>query len=295
MADFADSQPLDSGGDGYSSMFEGYDSLDDNVEMVDGELQFSVRELEPVEEDSSYEQETEEVVEETAPEPAPEPVNWEKRYADAQRWGGSKAEEAARLRERVQYLEGRLAGTQPPQEQRQPDPGFDPYEVMSDPARFDQVINERAARMAEAAVEARLREYEPVLVQMSLTAELQDTVNRYGDEFIALQPQISKVFQHFARRGEDISFEEAFHLAREFGGTPAAPAARTGRTPQGTPAPGPSAAPSRRVNARELHSRAARVNAETGVAGAAVTESKVEARNFREAFDMAVADLTRGR
>lgn len=287
MSDTYEDVGVETADDGYDGA-GGADDLESIDMGADGQLEFKFREDE-VDEEAAPEAEASASVPSTEeqPEAHAQPDPWEKRAKDAQAWATRAAQENARLREQMAYLQGQRESAP----RRQPEqPEIDPLDLMSDPAKFRSFVNEQI----EAGVQERLRPYEPHFAELELRAELQEVVNKYGDEFIRMQPQLSRVFQHFAARQQDISFEDAFLLARQLGPPAEAPVA-AGQPAQRTPAPAAAAPPGRRVPLQDLQRRAARVTPETGIAGASVAEVRPEPRTRREAFEQALLELNAGR
>lgn len=264
-----------------------FDSID-SFEMIDGSLQPVFGEAEEPAADAATETTTETKTAETpAPDTAATPEaghDWEKRYSDLRPAFDRVTQDNARMRRELDYLKGQIdaalgSGRKQEEKTEQPEDEVDYYDLMADPKRarahFDSMV--------ERAVQQRLAAYEPHFVEMELASELRGVVGKYPD-FISMQPYIHQVFEVFPNT--DISFEQAYHIAKRF--FPSATA-----QPQhdaGKPDPKPDA---KKVDMARLKERAARVNPETGVGGPAVDDQpKQEANDLEEAFNMALRSLS---
>ena len=220
----------------------------------------------------------------TTPAPAEGTHDWEKRYTDLRPAFDRASQENARLREQLSYLQGQLAGGKPKDAPKEDEADIDIYEVLGDKQRRERWIGEEVDRR----VEARLSNFEPHFVEMTLQSELRAALEKYPD-FMTMQPHIAKVYEAFP--GEDISFDRAYQLAKRFFGDKAQDASPQPQAQAGKPA---GAGDSRKVDMAALQERAARVNPETGVAGPSVAEQPPrEAGSFQEAFEMALQGMGR--
>lgn len=261
----AESQAAAGAGEATASPAESaFDSID-SFEIVNGQLEPIFRE-DQEEGNSQVEPDAGE-----AAEAAPEvPSNeWERKY---QELSDRAAQETTRLREELSYLKGHIEARKPEVVPNAPkeDEDIDIFEVLGDRSKRDQWISGEVNRR----VEEHLAKWEPHLAELSLQSELRGAMEKYPD-FMAMQPKIAKVYEAFP--GEDIPFERAYALAKRFFGSEAA-----------------AAPDSRKVDMAALQERAAKVNPETGVAGAAVGErAPREAGDFAEAFEMALKSTRR--
>jgi hypothetical protein len=264
MADDLSGAPESGADDGFD--FDGIEGF----EMRDGSLQ-------PYGRDPEESDETPEPAAKPEPEPKPEPAaapvhDFEKRYNDLRPHADRVAAENRTLREQLAYLTGHVEAGKKPEREREPEAEeIDYLSLMTDPRRADQHFQS----LVDREVSKRMESYEPLFLDMRLGNELRETIGKFPD-FLEHQEAMGKVYEMFP--GQDITFEQAYHIAKKFGlsGTPA-------------PSPAPTPAPTPKVDAAAIRERAKRVNAETGVGGSTGVEetAKPKVGSVQDAFEQA--------
>lgn len=206
--------------------------------------------------------------------PAEPAHDWEKRYSDLRPEFDRVTQANAAMRRELDYLKGAVdtigrAGQK--EKDTQAEPEVDYLELISDPKRAQQHFN----TLVEQAVQERLKEYEPHFIELELGREVRDAASKYPD-FFEMRPHMQKVFETFP--DEDITFDRAYQIAKRFVATN----------------PSPAEADKGKVDLTALKSKAARVNPESGVAGAAVEAepAKPAVGSLEDAFNLALRQAT---
>lgn len=233
--------------------------------------------------------------------PAQPEHNWEERYQNLEPEFTRKSQKLAELEKtvlpgmqsQIDQLVGRLeqiAGGEAPDEG--PDDRVEIPEnfgqiLMQDPGQGAQMIAEIADRVAARKLTPILERVAPMLEDWELESELKAAALVEGrEDFFELLPSMRDII---VKSEADLSFDQAYELAKTFSGVDQQ-AAATQAQPVQTAAPAPS---TDRISPEEAQQIAARLKPDTGVSGEVQPTQRV-ADSVEEAFNMAVEDVLGG-
>ena len=254
----------------------------------DGELQVSTEALQAADEPAG-EPETQD--------PAPAPVHdWEERYRNLEPEFTRRSQELAELKrdivpglqQQLAHMQGQMdallagRGPAPEDDERMAIPENLGEILMHDPSQGAAIIAEISDRVAEKRLGPILERVAPMLEDWELETELRNASLKPGrEDFFELLPTIRDII---VRSEEDISFDSAYQLAKQFKGVDKLAQAQTSETPaQSQPAT------TERISPEEAQQIAARLKPDTGVSGEVQAEQRV-ASSVEDAFNMAVEE-----
>lgn len=236
----------------------------------------------------------------TAPEetatPAPE-HNYEERYKNlepeftrrSQRLAELEKDVLPQMQQEMARMQGQLqalaGGKDPnaPVDDRVEIPENFGEILMQDPGQGATMIAEIADRVAARKLGPILERVAPMLEDWELESELRHAALKPGrEDFFELLPTIRDII---VRSTEDVSFDNAYELAKAFKGVDQQAAPQVAQEPTVRPAPSTDL-----VSPEEAAQRAARLAPDTGVSGE-VQPTKRVASSIEDAFNMAVEDV----